>query len=210
MKIDIIAATGKAGNLILKEAFNRGHDVTAIVRNKAKLEDQNVKVIEKDIFELTKEDLRQFDVVVNAFGAPMGQEEKHVQAGRVLIDGLKGSNTRLIVVGGAGSLYLDDSHTTLVVETLPEFIHPTAKAQLQNLEELRQTSQLKWTFISPPMSFVPEGKRTGKFKKGKDQLIYNSKGESYISYADFAIAVVDEIENPKHINERFTVAGEAE
>ena len=209
LKIGIVGATGKAGRLILKEAVSRGHDVTAIVRNKSKLEDKNVKVIEKDIFNLTTEDLRHFDVVVNAFGAPLGNKDEHINAGRVLIEALTGTGIRLIVVGGAGSLYLDDTHTKLVVETLPEEVHPTAKGQLQNLQELRQTTNLKWTFISPALFFDPNGKRTGKYQKGKDQVIYNSEGKSYISYADFAIAVVDEIEKPQHINERFTVVGEA-
>lgn len=212
MKIAVVAASGKAGNLILKEAVKRRHDVTAIVRSRARLEDTNVTVIEKNIYELTKEDLKPFDVVVNAFGAPLGNtnEEVHVNVGRVLIKALSGTDTRLIVVGGAGSLYLDDSHTTRVVETLPEVVHPTAKGQMRNLEELQQTTDLLWTFISPSLNFSPEGKRTGHYQKGKDQLLVNSKGNSYISYADFAIAVLDEIENPQHIKERFTVVGEEE
>lgn len=210
MKIGVIAATGKAGSLILQEAVSRGHDVTAIVRNSSKMKDKNVKVIEKNIFDLTTEDLKPFDVVVNAFGAPLGVEEDHVKAGRVLINALKGTDTRLIVVGGAGSLYLDDTHTKRVMETLPEVVYPTAKGQFRNLQELQKTTNLNWTFISPSQIFDPEGKRTGKIRTGKDELLYNSKGKSYISYADFAIAVLDEIENPKHINERFTVVGESE
>jgi putative NADH-flavin reductase len=210
MKVGIIAATGKAGSLILKEAVSRGHDVTAIVRNKSKLKDKNVKVIEKNAFDLTKEDLKEFDVVVNAFGAPIGVKDDHINVGRVLIEALKGTDTRLIVVGGAGSLFLDDTQTRRVAETLPDFVQPTANGQLQNLLDLQQTTDLSWTFISPPLTFDPDGKRTGKYQKGKDQLLYNSKGESYISYADYAIAVVDEIENPQHIKERFTVVGEAE
>lgn len=105
MKIGIIGATGKAGSLIVKEASERGHDVTAIIRNVAKLADEKVAVLEKDVFELKAEDLQVFDVVVNAFGAPAGQEHLHVDAGRVLIEAVKGApDIRLIVVGGAGSL----------------------------------------------------------------------------------------------------------
>lgn len=212
MKIGIIGASGKAGSLILKEAVNRGHDVTAIVRNKAKITDKNVSVLEKNIFDLTKNDLESFDVIVNAYGAPFDQtaEELHVKAGRVLINALKGTNTRLIVVGGAGSLYLDESHTKRVIDILPEIVHPTANGQFKNLQDLQQTTDLLWTFISPAQNFDPKGKRTGSYQKGKDHVIYNSKGESYISYADYAIAVVDEIENPQHIKERFTVVGESE
>lgn len=212
MKIGVIGATGKAGKLILQEALNRGHDVTAIVRNKAKLENKNIEVIEKDLFDLRKEDLQNFNVVVNAYGAPFdaSAERLHVEAGRVLIDALKGTNTRLIVVGGAGSLFLDETHTKRVVDVLPEFVLPTANGQFKNLQDLQATTDLNWTFLSPASFFDPEGKRTGNYRKGKDHVINNSQGESYISYADYAIALVDEIENPHHIKERFTVVGEKE
>lgn len=212
MKIAIIGASGKAGNLILKEAVSRGHEVTAIVRNASKLEEKNVAVIEKSIFDLTSEDLKEFEVVVNAFGAPLGEEQPHVDAGHAFIEALKGTETRAIVVGGAGSLYADENQTVTVVETpdFPDAFVPTAKGQGRNLQELKNTTDISWTFISPSAVFDAEGKRTGSYQAGKDNLLVNSKGESYISYADYAIAVLDEIENPKHINERFTVVGEAE
>jgi putative NADH-flavin reductase len=99
-----------------------------------------------------------------------------------------------------------------LIET-PEFpkeYFSTASNQVKNLEDLQNTSGVKWTFISPAAFFNPEGKRTGSYQKGKDNLIVNSKGDSYVSYADFAIAVLDEIENPQHINERFTLVSETE
>ncbi|WNS75442.1 NAD(P)-dependent oxidoreductase [Bacillus sp. DTU_2020_1000418_1_SI_GHA_SEK_038] len=212
MNIGIIGASGKAGNLILKEAVSRGHDVTAIVRDASKLEDKNVVVIEKSIFDLTSDDVEKFDVVVNAFGAPLGEEQAHVDAGHALIEALKGTNTKAIIVGGAGSLYVDENKTVTVLETpdFPDIYKPTAKGQGRNLQELQETSNITWTFISPSAFFDAEGKRTGSYLSGKDHLLVNSKGESYISYADFAIAVLDEIENPQHINERFTVVGETE
>lgn len=212
MKIAIIGASGKAGNHILKEAVSRGHEVTAIVREAAKLQDKNVTVIEKDIFKLTAADLNQFEVVVNAFGAPLGEEQAHVDAGHVLIEALKGTETRIIVVGGAGSLYVDENKTVQLVDTaeFPEIVKPTAKGQGRNLEKLRQTTDLTWTFISPSAFFDAEGKRTGTYQLGKDHLLVNSKGDSYISYADYAIAVVDEIENAQHVKQRFTVVAEAE
>lgn len=212
MKIGIIGATGKAGSLIVKEATSRGHEVTAIVRNAAKLTEE-IAVLEKDVFDLKAEDLQVFDVVVNAFGAPAGQEHLHVDAGRVIIEAMKGaSETRLIVVGGAGSLFVDEAQTVRLVET-PEFPKeyvPTAFNQGKNLEDLQNTEGIKWTFISPGAFFNPEGKRTGSYQKGKDNLIVNSKGDSYVSYADYAIAVIDEIEKPQHVNERFTLVSEAE
>ncbi|MBS4175074.1 NAD(P)-dependent oxidoreductase [Bacillus sp. FJAT-49736] len=212
MKIGIIGASGKAGSHILKEAVKKGHDVIAIVRDASKLSDKRVRVIEKSIFDLTADDVKMLDVVVNAFGAPLGEEQAHVNAGHALIEALKGTNTRAIIVGGAGSLYVDENKTVKVMDTpdFPDIFAPTAKGQGRNLQELQETSNITWTFISPSAVFDPEGKRTGSYQSGKDQLLVNSKGESYISYADYAIAVLDEIENPQHINERFTVVGESE
>ncbi|MDA2638195.1 NAD(P)-dependent oxidoreductase [Bacillus cereus] len=209
MKIGIIGATGKAGSRILKEALDRGHEVTAIVRNAAKITEENVKVLEKDVFSLTSNDLQAFDVVVNAFG---GQEHLHVDAGNVLIEAMKGApNTKLLVVGGAGSLFVDEEKTTRVFETpgFPGEYLATAQNQGKNLEILQQTNDITWTFISPSALFAL-GKRTGSYTAGKDNLLVNSKGDSYVSYEDFAVAALDEIENPKHVNERFTVVSEAE
>ncbi|AJY75378.1 NAD(P)-dependent oxidoreductase [Paenibacillus beijingensis] len=213
MKIGIIGASGKAGSLILKEAVSRGHEVTAIVRDAAKADAESAAVLEKDIFALTAADIQPFDVVVNAFGAPLGQEHLHVEAGRVLIGALQGAPaTKLIVVGGAGSLYVDEAKIVRLVDTpeFPEIFKATATNQLTNLDELISSTGIKWTFISPSAYFNPEGKRTGTYTKGKDHLLVNAKGESYVSYADYAIAVVDEIEHPQHENERFTLVSEAE
>ncbi|PFX98026.1 hypothetical protein COL41_03240 [Bacillus mycoides] len=212
MKIGIIGATGKAGSRILKEALDRGHEVTAIVRSAAKITEENIKVLEKDVFALTSNDLQAFDVVVNAFGAPGGEEHLHVDAGNVLIEAMKGApNTKLLVVGGAGSLFVDEEKTTRVFDTpgFPNEYLATAQNQGKNLEILQQTNDITWTFISPSALFAL-GKRTGSYTAGKDNLLVNSKGDSYVSYEDFAVAALDEIENPKHVNERFTVVSEAE
>ncbi|GIO34770.1 MULTISPECIES: NAD(P)-dependent oxidoreductase [Paenibacillus] len=211
MKIAVIGATGKAGSLIVQEALQRGHEVTAIVRNASKWQGGQLAVIEKDLFDLTAADLQPFDVVVNAFSAPPGSEHLHVEAGKVLIHALKGApSTKLFVVGGAGSLFADEAKTVRVMDTpdFPSIYYPTASNQGKNLEDLQQAEGITWTFLSPSAFFDPEGKRTGAYKTGKDHLLVNSKGESYVSYADYAIAVLDELENPKHINERFTVVAE--
>ncbi|MEJ8545366.1 NAD(P)-dependent oxidoreductase [Brevibacillus borstelensis] len=213
MKIGVIGATGKAGSLIAKEAIERGHEVTAIVRNPSKLTEPKANVLEKDVFQLTTDDLKAFDVIVNAFGAAPGNEHQHVEAGRVLIEALKGAPfTRLIVVGGAGSLFVDEAKTMRVMETpdFPKEYLATAQNQGENLEDLQQSAGIQWTFVSPSAFFDPQGKRTGAYQKGKDQLLVNAKGQSYVSYADFAIAVLDEIENPQHRKERFTVSSESE
>lgn len=212
MRIAIIGASGKAGSLILKEALERGHEVTAIVRNAGKITDHQVSVVEKDVFGLTADDLKGYNVVVNAFGAAPGNESQHVEVGNILIAALKGApETRLIVVGGAGSLFVDEAKTVRVLETpdFPKEYLPTAQNQGQNLNDLEQSEGIQWTFISPSAFFDPAGLRTGSYEQGKDHLLVNSKGQSYVSYADFAIAVLDEIENSKHVNERFTVVSES-
>lgn len=214
MKIGIIGATGKAGSLIMEEARSRGHEVTAIVRNSQKLTDaENIPILEKDIFELDSNDLKQFDIVVNAFGVPPEKAEQHVEAGRSLINALKDAkDTRLLVVGGAGSLFVDEAKTTRLNETpeFPEAFKALALNQSQNLADLEQSEEIQWTFLSPAAFFDPEGKRTGKYQIGEDAFLVNRKGKSYISYEDYAIALVDEIENGWHINKRFTVVAESE
>ncbi|MFB7138100.1 NAD(P)-dependent oxidoreductase [Gottfriedia sp. NPDC056225] len=212
MKIGIIGATGKAGSLIMSEAIERGHEVTAIVRDASKLTNKTISVLEKDLFDLNSTDLKQFDVVVNAFKAANGQEHLYLEAGNVLINALKNAETRLIVVGGAGSLFVDEEQKIQLVDT-PEFpkeYYATASKMTKGLQDLQKTTDVNWTFISPAAFFDPNGKRTGAYQKGKDNFIVNKKGDSYVSYADYAIALVDEIENPQHLNERFTLVSEAE
>ncbi|AKG34131.1 NAD(P)-dependent oxidoreductase [Paenibacillus durus] len=213
MKIGIIGASGKAGAAIAKEALSRKHEVTAIVRNASKVEGNQAAILEKDIFDITSKDLQGFDAIVNAFGAAPGQEHLHVEAGRVLIEAIKGApGTRLIVVGGAGSLFVDEAQTIRAMDTpqFPKEYFATAFNQGKNLEDLRNSDGIQWTFVSPAAFFDPEGKRTGAYQKGKDNFIVNAKGDSYVSYADYAVAIIDEIEHPQHINERFTLVSEAE
>ena len=209
MKVGIIAATGKTGRLIMKEALDAGMDVTAIVRDASKL-DANIPVIEKNAFELTREDLVPFDVVVNAFAAPLDDLDQHSQLGRILIDNLSGTDTRLMIVGGAGSLYSDESRTEQLIETplVPEFALPIAKAQNKNLEALKATTDLKWTFVSPSSFYDPEGARTGNYRVGGNVVMKNSDGESYVSYPDYALAMVKEIQNGDFVKQHITVVSE--
>ncbi|NTU33919.1 NAD(P)-dependent oxidoreductase [Brevibacillus sp. HB1.1] len=208
MKIAIVAASGKAGKVIMKEALDRGHQVTAIVRDASKIEQADVAVIQKDVFDLTAADLNGFDVVVNAFGAPAGQEHLHVESGKALIEALKGApSTRLLVVGGAGSLFVDEAKTLRLVETpdFPKAYLATAQKHGEYLHVLEESNGIQWTYISPSAFFDPAGERTGAYRLGKDHLLVNASGQSYVSYPDYAVAMLDEIENPKHRNERFTV-----
>lgn len=208
MNIGVIGASGKAGRLIAREAASRGHSVTAIVRDASKVSE--FPVIEKDVFQITEEDIQGLDVIVNAFGAALGQEHLYVEAGQALIRLLSNTDIRLIVVGGAGSLYVDDQNTTRLVDT-PEFpaaIKPTAFNAAKNLEDLKASEDLDWSYMSPAAFFDPEGSRTGSYQLGQDHLILNQQGNSYISYADYAVALVDEIEAANHKHQRFTVVSE--
>ncbi|WP_303195779.1 NAD(P)-dependent oxidoreductase [Thomasclavelia spiroformis] len=209
MKIAVVCTNGKAGKSIVKEAVERGLDVTAIARGENKSVAQNY--IEKDLFDLTKEDLANFDVVIDAFGT--WAEETlplHSTSLKKLCDLLSNTNKRLLVVGGAGSLYVDKKHTKQVMDDpdFPDIFKPLAKAQGKALEELRKRNDVKWTFISPASDFQAEGKRTGKYILGGEELTLNSKGESIISYADYAIAMIDEAVEGEHIQERISVVVE--
>ena len=210
MKIAVVAAAGKAGRKIVREAKDRGFEVTAFVRKVAEIDGAD-KVIVRDIFDLTKDDLAGFDAVVDAFGAwtedvlPL-----HSTTLAHLCDVLSGTNTRLLVVGGAGSLYVNPEHTMQVMDTpdFPEIFKPLASAQGKALEELRERNDVQWTFISPAGDFQADGERSGKYILAGEELKLNAAGESIISYADYAIAMVDEIEKGNHIQQRISVVRE--
>lgn len=206
MKTAVVCANGKAGKLIVKEAVERGLDVTAIVRGENQSAAQ--KVIRKDLFDLTAEDLEQLDVVVDAFGAWTKETiPQHCTSLKHLCDILSGTETRLLVVGGAGSLYLNPEHTSYLMDgaDFPEAFKPLAASQAKSLEELRERKDVRWTYISPAGDFQAEGERTGSYILGGEELTLNEKGESVISYADYAIAVVDEMTSGNHIQERISV-----
>ena len=209
MKVAVICANGKEGKLIVKEALDRGLDVTAVVRGENKSAAE--KVIAKDLFDLTSEDLKGFDAVVDAFGAWTPETlPQHSTSLKVLCDALSGSETRLLVVGGAGSLYVNPEHTATVSEgaNFPEAFKPLASAMAKALKELRERNDVKWTYISPAADFQADGEKTGKYILGGEELTLNSNGESVISYADYAITMVDEIEKGNHIGQRISVVKE--
>lgn len=209
MKIAVICANGKAGQLITKEAVNRGLDVTAIVRGENKSVAK--KVITKDPFDLTAEDLKGFDAVVDAFGAWTPETIPQIpKAAEHLCNLLSGSNTRLLIVGGAGSLYVNPEHTLTVADgtDFPDAFKPLAAAHDTALKNLRDRNGVKWTYISPAGDFQADGARTGKYILGGEELVLNSKGESVISYADYAIAMVDELVKGDHIQQRISVVAE--
>lgn len=209
MKIAVICANGKEGKLIVKEALERGLDVMAVVRG----ENQSAasKVIQKDLFALTAADLEGFDAVIDAFGAWTPETlPQHSTSLKHLCDLVSGSEIRLLVVGGAGSLYVNPEHTAQVMDgaDFPEIFKPLASHMGKALEELRARTDVKWTYISPAGDFQADGPRTGKYLLGGEELLLNAKGESVISYADYAIAMVDEAVNGNHIRQRISVVAE--
>lgn len=209
MKIAVICANGKAGKFIVKEAVNRGLDVTAVVRGDNATAAQ--KVLKKDLFDLTSADLEEFDVVVDAFGAWTEDTlPQHSTSLKHLCEILSGTNTRLLVVGGAGSLYVNSEHTVCVADgpDFPDIFKPLAAAMAKALGELRERKDVKWTYISPAGDFQADGDRTGKYILGGEELTLNSRGESIISYADYAIAMVDEAVAGNNIQKRISVVRE--
>jgi len=208
MKIGVIGATGKAGRMIAREAKNRGYEVTAIIRpgSKGRLEG-DYPAIEKDITELMADDLKDFDVVVNAFGTSMskpGSEYLHQTTMDHLIEVfLQLPKVRLMVVGGAGSLYTDHDRRRKVIEDIPADFRAVPENMQKAFEKLK-TTDVNWTYLSPAKTFDPGGARTGKYILGTDYAIANNTGESYISYADYAVAMVDEMENKAFVRKRFT------
>lgn len=209
MKIAVVCANGKAGQLIVREAVERNLDVTAVVRGENKSAAD--RVIVKDLFDLTSEDCKGFDAVVDAFGAWTPETlPQHSTSLKHLCDILIGSDIRLLVIGGAGSLYINPEHTLQVMDgaDFPEIFKPLAQAQGKALDELRTRNDVKWTFISPAGDFQADGIKTGKYILGGEELTLNSKGESVISYADYAVAMVDEIVSGHHIQQRISVVAE--
>lgn len=206
MILAVVCANGRVGTLVVKEAVNRGLDVTAVVREENKTVAKNV--IQKDLFDLTAADLDGFDVVVDTFGAWAEEDlPNHSKSLKRLCDLLSGKKTRLVVVGGAGSLYVNPEHTAVVSDgaDFPAMFLPLAKAQGQALAELRERNDVQWTFVSPACDFQAEGERTGEYILAGEELTLNERGESIISYADYAIAMVDEIVNGNHIKQRISV-----
>ncbi|KHL74975.1 3-beta hydroxysteroid dehydrogenase [Pseudomonas putida] len=200
-KIAIIGATGRAGSQLLEEALRRGHSVLAIARDPSTLQGRagvTVQALDvKDSAALHKV-LAGVDVVLSA--AHFSTIEPHAIIEPTKRAGVK----RLLVVGGAGSLLLPSGHRVIDSPDFPEAYKAEASAGVRFLEVLRQEQNLDWTFLSPSAEFV-EGERTGHYTLGKDHLLIGADGKSCITFADYAIAMLDELEKPAHSRQRFTV-----
>ena len=206
MKIAVVAANGKASQSIIAELIARGHAVTAFARSENKSTAQ--EFVQKDILDLTKEDLAGFDAVVDGFGAFTPETlPLHTQTSQHLADLVAGTDTRLYIVGGAGSLYVDPEHKVQLLDT-PEFpaeFYAIAKAQTDELAALRPRTDAKWVFVSPAADFRADGAKTGKYILGGEELTLSGAGKSVISYADYALGMVDLIESGARVGERVSL-----
>ena len=209
-KIAVLAASGKAGRLIVEEAIKRGLEVTAFVRDSKKANfSSKVHVVQRDIFKLKSSDLEGFDVIIDAFGEwqNLGLHKTHIEH---LVKILAGSKAKFLVVGGAGSLYMDKSHTTMLMDTqnFPKEYLPLAKAQGEVLTFLRGVKNVNWVFVSPPAVFIPDAPKSGAYKIIGEEFEVNNKGESKASYADFASAMIEVALDSKYSKQRVGVIGE--
>jgi putative NADH-flavin reductase len=212
VKIALFAATGKIGSKILIEAMNRHHIVTAVIRHPEKLtlKHPNLTVTKGNV--LDEEEVAMIvkghDVVVSAFGPGFANPADFplfVKAAESLISGTKKAGVkRLINVGGAGSLYVTPGKQLVDTPEFPEAWRVAASYQRDSLEVFKKEKDLEWTFFCPAI-FIEPGIRTGEFQIGKDEPVFNSKGESKISIEDYAMALVDEIEKPQFVRQRFTI-----
>lgn len=218
MNVVLLAATGQAGRTILNELINRGHQVTAVARNLEKLPEQlpqSVKRVQDDLSSADRiaEIIAGADAVVSAFG-PSSSDPRYTSdqsytdqlvslTERAIAAVRKAGVPRLIVVGGCGSLEFSPGVTVLDSGHWPPEYVPIAKSHVKAFAALR-ASDINWTYFSCPMSITP-GERTGKFRLGGDNLIKDAQGKSRVSFEDYAVALVDELEKPAHERARFTV-----
>ena len=205
MNILVIGANGNAGRRIVEKALKAGHQVSGVVRREGAIE--GIPTIVKDALQLTKQELTQFDVVVNATSA-FTPDTYHLPADLtlLLVKALANTNTRLIAIGGVGSLYVDEDHTVQLNDT-PEFpkeFLARSKTHGKSDDILRKFSNVDWTMFTPPPILDAEGPESNDYVLGNENVILNKEGKPYISYATFAQILVDEINNHKFSRQRFT------
>jgi putative NADH-flavin reductase len=200
MKIALVGASGNVGTRIAAEALGRGHDVTAIARNVSAIAPQeHLRAVAADVTdEAAAAALSGHDCVV------LSVRFQGLDFERVLEIVRRSGVARLLVVGGAASLEVKPGLALIDTPDFPDFIKPEAEPARQALGRLRKETEIDWTFLSPSV-FFEAGARTGTFRLGGDALLTAADGKSHISYEDYAIALLDEIEQPKHSRARFTV-----
>ncbi len=206
MKIALIGATGFIGSGILSESLQRGHDVTAIVRSTADLLGRpGLTTVQGDVTHADRlaQLLAGHDVVISAFNP--GKDATGTGARSILEAAKRSRVPRLLVVGGAGTLEVAPGQRLVDQPDFPQEWKEGALRTADVLDQLRAEPELDWVFVSPAAVIAP-GERTGKYRVGGDQLLTDSNGESRISIADYAVAMLDEVEKPQHTRARIAVA----
>lgn len=206
MKIAVVAANGRAGRAIVIEAYQRRHDVTAFGRGENKTITH--KFFDKDIFDLTRDDLAEYDAVVDAFGVWIPSLfANYAASANHLCKLLRKTETQLVVVGNAGVLYTDESHTEQLKDTFnfPQAFRGVASAAAGALEALRKHGDVNWTYFVPASNFQPDGLRTRKYLFAGEELTKNEFNLSVISYGDYASALIDVVESRECIHEVVSV-----
>jgi hypothetical protein len=211
MKVVLLGAIGFVGSAILKEALDRGHTVTAIARDLQKLEKRDGLIPTKgDVYDTTSLAglLKGNDALISAFNPGWKNPklyEDQVRGTRSIIAAAKKAGIkRVLWVGGAVGLEVNPGVRVVDDPALPNWVRPGSLATIDALDQLRKEPDLEWTFLAPSAE-MKSGQRTGKFRLGGDQLLVDSAGHSRISVQDFAVAMIDELERPLHVRERFTV-----
>ena len=216
--IVLLGATGYVGRALLNEALDRGEKVTAIVRNADKLKDienPNLTVVTGDITDpdVIEKYAKGKDAIISAYNPgwtnPNIAEDTLKNYPRILEGAKKAGVPRLLIVGGGGSLFVAPGVRLYDTEGFPEAWLPGSKSLGEfYLNTLTKENDIDWIFLSPAANLgnLEYGKRTGKYRVGKDDLLVDENGDSFISVEDFAVAMIDELETPKHHKERFTVA----
>lgn len=216
MKIALIGATGFVGTALVAELLQRGHQVTALARNPAKLQARpNLAAKALDAYDpdAVAAAVKGHDAVVSAFNPGWDDPalyDRFMKGSQAIVGGIEQSGVkRLVVVGGAGSLFVAPGvqlvDTPEFASHVPPNIVPGAKAARDALTAMRGNTALDWTFVSPPAMLAP-GERTGTYRVGGEDLLMAGAAPAGISVADLAVAIVDEVETPRHVRARFTVA----
>lgn len=208
MNVVVYGATGNSGSEILKELLRRGHKVTGVARKVESLKNHpevTAKTDDLSNVDAIAEVIKGADVVVSAYQPPADNTDALIDVTKRQIDAVKKAGvSRLVVVGGAGQLEVAPGVTLIKSGYLPAEYLPIALSHEKAAEVLKASSGVNWTYIAPAAYFVP-GDRTGKYRTGTNNLVSDEKGESKITFADYAIALVDEIEKPKHERALFSV-----
>ncbi|SRR5579884_744622 len=209
MKIALFGS-GMIGLRVAQEALSRGHEVTAIVRHPARIQLRHPQLTLREGNALNPESVTQVvaghDVVVSAIKLSDNQLSAVTEAAQSLLEGVKRAEVkRLLVVGGAGTMNVAPGVRALDVIPIPEEWKPEIMAKLEEWEVYHKNSDVDWTYFSPPV-FIEPGERTGTYRLGVDQLVLNAQGECRISAEDYAVALLDELERPRFVRQRFSVA----